>query len=143
MLHASTERCSDLWSIRDMTKAFGVTMRALRFYEARGLLRPERAEPKTGSARNTPRLYDTAQRRRLELILKAKSLGFTLTQTEELLAGGPDETALELALDPSRARVQMDCLRRQRDDLDRAIRDLEAVAAMAGNVPPPGASAAA
>ena len=47
----------DLFSIRQMSDAYGITLRALRFYEGRGLIAPVR--------RGSTRLYDPATRARL------------------------------------------------------------------------------
>ena len=60
------------YTIGDLAREFGVSLRTLRFYEDRGLLKPQRA--------GASRLYDGAQRARLELILKGKQLGFTLAE---------------------------------------------------------------
>lgn len=69
---------SDVYSIRDLAKDFGVTTRALRFYEERGLLRPQR--------KGLNRVYDAADKVRLTLILRGKRLGFTLDESAELIA---------------------------------------------------------
>ena len=67
-----------LYSIRDLSQDFGVTTRTLRFYEEKGLLKPER--------RGRTRLYTAADRVRLKLILRGKQLGFTLDESAELIA---------------------------------------------------------
>ena len=69
---------ADLYSIRDLSRDFGVTTRALRFYEEKGLLEPERLGQK--------RLYTAADRVRLKLILRGKRLGFSLEESAELIA---------------------------------------------------------
>ena len=110
-----------LSTIGDMARTFGVSLRALRFYEDRGLLRPLR--------RGTSRLYDATARRNLRLILQGKQLGFTLSEIQEILAtpgGGPDAAALELALPPEQIEAQLSHLERQRADLDQAITVLRA-----------------
>ncbi len=64
-------------------------MRALRFYEAKGLLSPRRE--------GLARLYSAADRVRLQLILKGKRLGFTLAEISEMVEAherndaGPDQ----------------------------------------------------
>ena len=125
-----------LWSIRQMTEAFGVTMRALLFYESRGLLAPHR--PDRGGGRTAIRLYDSEQRRRLAAILKAKHLGFSLTAMRDLVeetAAGDDD---DLPLRPDQAQAQLTLLQRQRDDLDRAIAELEAASSrLRGGRPSP------
>ena len=58
-------------SISQMSRVFGVSLRTLRFYEDRGLIRPRRE----GNAR----YYRSTDRIRMEMILEGKKLGFTLT----------------------------------------------------------------
>ena len=66
------------YSIRDLAREFAITTRALRFYEEKNLLRPQR--------RGQSRLYSPADRVRLTLILRGKLLGFTLDESAELIA---------------------------------------------------------
>lgn len=104
-----------LYSIGDMARAFNVSPRALRFYEDRGLLTPRR----DGSAR----LYDESQRRKLELILRGKRLGFTLTEIIGIVAA-PEPAGDALALDARQIADQITHLLRRRDALDAAIAEL-------------------
>ena len=55
------------YTISDLSREFDVTLRALRFYEVRGLLTPIR--------QNATRLYGPKDRVRLSLILTGKRLG--------------------------------------------------------------------
>ena len=66
------------YTIGDLAREFGVTLRTLRFYEDKGLLSPRRE----GRAR----IYDSRNRSRLSIILKAKQLGFTLDEIQDLVA---------------------------------------------------------
>ncbi|MGI3900296.1 MAG: MerR family transcriptional regulator [Janthinobacterium lividum] len=104
-------------SIGDMARAFNVSQRTLRFYEDRGLLNPRRE----GSIR----LYSAGERRRLETILRAKRLGFTLTEiigfVKTTVSDGP-----ALALDDEQIAQQIAHLERQRERLDAAIAELRA-----------------
>ncbi len=68
----------ELLPIRTMCEEFGVTARTLRFYEARGLIAPQR--------RGQTRIYGRRDRARLALILQGKRFGFSLDQLGELLA---------------------------------------------------------
>ena len=106
-----------LFSIGDMARAFNVSQRTLRFYEDRGLLQPRR----DGSVR----LYGESERRKLELILRGKRLGFTLT---EIIGFVGDKGAAEdaLALGEEQIAQQIAHLQRQRDGLDAAIAELRA-----------------
>src|SRR5271154_1906692 len=72
-------------TISQMSRLFGVSLRTLRFYEDRGLIKPRRE----GNAR----FYRGADRVRMEMILKGKKLGFTLTEINALIGGkGANET---------------------------------------------------
>lgn len=68
---------AELMTIRQMSDAFDVTPRTLRFYESRELLFPQR--------RGQHRLYGRADRARLKLILRGKRFGFSLEQIYHLL----------------------------------------------------------
>lgn len=105
-------------TIGEMARAYGVTLRALRFYEDRGLIQPIR--------NGTSRFYDAVTRKRLELILKGKQLGFTLSEIRDLLSNDAEEPmpSLELSLDASQILAQIEMLERQRDGIDRAIEEL-------------------
>lgn len=66
--------------IRDVARRTGLTSRALRFYEARGLVTPLR----THSGR---RLYGAAELEQLNRVLALKRAGLTLAQIERLTRG--------------------------------------------------------
>ena len=65
------------YSISDLASDFGVTTRAIRFYESKNLITPER--------RGTARLYSRRDRARLQMILRGKNLGFSLEEIREFL----------------------------------------------------------
>lgn len=118
----------DVLTIGEMARRFGVSLRALRFYEDRGLLRPRR----TGNSR----FYGAKDRHRLDLILKGKRLGFTLTEIRDFIAregerAAEPETAV-LPLSAEQIAAQIDHLQRQRASLDEAIRELVARKARLG-----------
>lgn len=113
------ESRDSLHTIGDIARDFGVTLRTLRFYEDKGLLKPFRE----GSAR----LYSADHRAKLTLILKGKQLGFTLGEIRELIAdtasGNKNGT---LSLKPEQIELQIHHLERQRDGIDDAIAQLRA-----------------
>ncbi len=65
------------YSISDLAKEFDITTRTIRFYEDKGLLSPER--------RGQVRIYNSADRTRLKLILRGKRLGLTLDESLEII----------------------------------------------------------
>src|SRR5262245_19429957 len=70
-----TERAE--FSISDLAREFDVTPRAIRFYEAEGLLAPRRDGQR--------RIYTPRDRTRLKLTLRGKRLGLTLSEIRELI----------------------------------------------------------
>jgi DNA-binding transcriptional MerR regulator len=105
-------------TISQMSRVFGVSLRTLRFYEDRGLIKPRRE----GNAR----YYRASDRIRMEMILKGKKLGFTLTEIQDLIGGkGASETVdLEDQLNPQQILTQISHLERQRNEIDEAIERL-------------------
>lgn len=92
--------------IREVARRTGLTSRALRFYEARGLLRPLR----TYSGR---RLYGRGELERIQEILALKRAGLSLAQIGRLTArGGMDLRALVVA--------QLKIIEERRTELDEA-----------------------
>src|ERR1700739_2907634 len=65
------------YSIRQLCKEFGVTARALRFYEDKGLLAPDR--------RGQTRVFSARDRARVKLIVDGKRVGFSLVEIREML----------------------------------------------------------
>lgn len=101
------------WTIGELARECDVTLRALRFYEAKGLLRPRR----DGSAR----LYGDDDRRRLRIIVRAKKIGFSLVQIRELLglaaAAGPIERRLaEIRVRLVAQTEQLEAMRREAEE---------------------------
>jgi DNA-binding transcriptional MerR regulator len=102
------------WMIGDMARDFRVSLRTLRFYEDRGLLRPCRS--------GTSRLYSGRDRLHLQMILKGKQLGFTLAEIREILAR--DDSAGELKLEPEQILAQIRHLEHQLGTLEAALAEL-------------------
>src|SRR6185312_9837130 len=65
------------WTVGELADELGVTTRTLRFYEAEGLITPQR----TGTAR----VYGQRDRARLRLILRGKRFGMTLGECREIV----------------------------------------------------------
>ena len=74
---ASTTAPLPTFTIGELAREFGVTTRAIRFYEDCGLLEPARA------GRN--RVYSARDRTRLRLTLRGKRLGLKLAEVRELV----------------------------------------------------------
>ncbi len=108
-----------VFTIGELAEEFAITTRAIRFYEARGLLAPARK----GSARS----YSRRDRARLMLILRGKNLGFTLEDIGEYVAWydeDPSQMAQTTLLLDKVERHIADLLQK-RADLDRALDELK------------------
>jgi DNA-binding transcriptional MerR regulator len=113
---------SEVYGITDLVTEFGVTARAIRLYEEKGLLAPRRV----GSAR----IFSRRDRARLALIVRAKALGHSLEEIKEYLAlygahGEGRQKQLEFVVRKVRAKraelVQM------RTRIDETIAELDLI----------------
>lgn len=108
------------YAIGDLSSEYKVTLRALRFYENKGLLAPRRE--------GTNRLYSERDRARLGMILQGKRLGFTLGEISAMIATSekrPD--APPLALTREKCLEQITLLERQRREIDAALAELRRI----------------
>lgn len=103
-------------TIADLSARFGVSHRALRFYEQRGLLRPVRIGRR--------RRYDAEEIDRVAVILKLKSFGFSLLEIDEILSKPGDGP---FGLTAQQCEAQLRLLRDQIADTQKAIAELEAI----------------
>jgi DNA-binding transcriptional MerR regulator len=106
------------YSIADLSRAFAVTARAIRFYEAEGLITPER--------RGQSRVFSKRDVARLAWVLRGKRVGFSLDEIRQLLdlydVGDGRLTQREKTLE--KCRTQLIALEDQRRDLDLVIEEL-------------------
>jgi len=112
-------REDDSLTIGELARDAGVTLRALRFYQSKGLLTPRR----NGSAR----LFSHDDRERLALILQGKRLGFTLIEIREMLAARARGCNNALPIDRRTCVEQINMLERQRRDIDGALAELRQI----------------
>ncbi|MAZ83444.1 MAG: transcriptional regulator [Hoeflea sp.] len=119
MNDTSHEHDDATYRIGDLAREFDVTLRTLRFYEDKGLLRPTR--------NGVTRIYSKRDRARLKLILLGKRLGFSLTEVKRMIElydpHGKNETQLRVALEKGEA--QMRILEEQRAHIETAIDELQ------------------
>jgi len=110
-----------LSSITELSEELGVTPRAVRFYESRGMLKPQRA--------GTNRVYNYRDRARLQIILRGKRLGFSLSLIQEYLelydADPSRKSQLPKLLKGARQRIGE--LESQRQDLELTLEELRDV----------------
>jgi DNA-binding transcriptional MerR regulator len=101
------------FSIGELAREFGLTTRAIRFYEDCGLLRPARA--------GRSRVYSAGDRARLTLTLRGKRLGLKLAEVKELVDMYETRRDTDAQL-----RRFVDVLGRQRAQLEARLAELQA-----------------
>lgn len=110
-----------LYSVSELATELGVTARALRFYEDKGLISPQRA--------GNTRVYTHRDRGRLMLILRGKRLGFSLREVRDwldLYDLDPNQVAQMTRLrDKVCARIA--ALEGQRADLKATLAELRGI----------------
>ena len=118
MLHSEKERAE--YSIGELAREFDVTPRAIRFYEAEGLLAPQRDGQR--------RIYTPRDRTRLKLTLRGKRLGLTLSEIRDLIdmyePGRDERPQLQRFLAVLQAHRR--ALERQREDIEAQLAELAA-----------------
>ncbi len=97
------------YTIRELAEEFELTLRALRFYEQRGLLAPLRS--------GLDRVYTEQDRQRVAEVQRMRKLGFTVREIKR--GHFPREMFA----------VQLSLAKKQRAELDQVIAELEQKAA--------------
>ncbi len=114
-----TSTSTDLLSVTELANELGITPRAIRFYETKGLIKPQRA--------GTTRVYTYRDRARMQLILRGKRLGFTLADIREYLdiydVDPSKVRQVKLLLGKVERRINE--LEQQREDLETTLIELE------------------
>lgn len=103
------------WSISELAREFGTTLRTIRYYEDLGLIAPER--------HGVRRVYRPRDRVRLRLVLRGKRLGMSLDEIATIidLYDRPTGEAGQLEFLLTAIARHRASLERQRDDLDHLL----------------------
>lgn len=75
---APPENSSERYTISELARRFDISTRAIRFYEEKGLIVPERTK-------GNQRVYSARDRVRLKLILQGKRFGYRLDEIGEMI----------------------------------------------------------
>ena len=106
-------------TITELAQEFRITTRTLRFYEEKGLLSPSREGGK--------RVYNHKDRTHLKLILRGKSLGFSLEESRDIILMYDPETKNQKQMKALQSKIQekLVLLQRQQEELTAMTADLE------------------
>src|SRR3954462_9072583 len=111
-----TERAE--FSISELAQEFDVTPRAIRFYEAEGLLAPRREGQR--------RIYTPRDRTRLKLTLRGKRLGLTLSEIKSIvdMYETPRDTTAQINRFLGVLAHQRETLEQQRADIEMSLAEI-------------------
>lgn len=106
------------FTIGDLAKEFGVSLRTLRFYEDKNLIHPRRD--------GVTRIYSRRDRARLKLVIMGKRVGFSLKEIKEMLDlyDLKDGQSTQLKVSLKRFNEQIALLEKQKQDVEQAIGEL-------------------
>ena len=112
---------TDFYTVPELAKELNITQRAIRFYESKALLLPQRA--------GTTRVYSHKDRARLVLILRGKRLGFSLAEIREFLDLYHIDTdnSLQTKLLSEKVSIKINELLEQRNELDLVLAELNEI----------------
>lgn len=105
---------NNLMLIGEIADFFGVSRKAIRLYEKKGIIKPVEVD-----AENGYRYYSAAQVQQLNALLELKSLGFSLEEIKSVLDGETTKEKLSDVLEKKRqawqetmemARYKSECL---------------------------------
>jgi len=116
------EATTELFGITELCREYGITLRALRFYEDKGLLSPRRI--------NGARVYTRRDRARLALILRAKAIGSPLSEIKRYLDLYGDQgegRAQQLNYVIERTDTEIAELEKKRARIDETLAELRVI----------------
>ncbi|MBK6323557.1 MerR family transcriptional regulator [Candidatus Aalborgicola defluviihabitans] len=116
------EGTTELFGITELCREFGITLRALRFYEDKGLLSPRRI--------NGARVYTRRDRARLALILRAKAIGSPLSEIKrylDLYGVQGEGRAQQLSYVIERTDQEIIDLEKKRAQIDETLAELRVI----------------
>jgi DNA-binding transcriptional MerR regulator len=110
---------NQLYAIADLAKEFDISTRTIRFYEAKGLLSPQRV--------GATRVFHRRDRARLILILRGKRLGFSLRDISDYLSLYDANRSQQVHLLADKVDQRLKSLEAQLEDLQTTIAELREI----------------
>ncbi len=112
-----------LYNVTELARDLGITPRAIRFYEDKGLIAPRRV--------GTTRVFTHRDRARMILVLRGKRLGFSLSEIAEYLDLYDTDVTQRAQLELLHGKVcdRIDRLEQQAEALTEALTELRAIKA--------------
>lgn len=110
---------STAFSISDLAREFDITPRTIRFYEEKGLITPQR--------KGSVRVFSSADRVRLKLILRGKRIGFSLEESRDIIEMYEPETANTRQLESllNKIHEKRTVLELQKKEINNMLKDLK------------------
>ena len=108
------------YSISELAKEFGITPRSIRHYEDEKLIQPER--------NGSQRIYHKGDRIRLQLIMRGKRIGFSLSEIREIISmydepSGGEEKQTKFLL--TKIEERREALYQQQEDIKTMLAELD------------------
>jgi DNA-binding transcriptional MerR regulator len=116
------EEAGELFGITELCAQFGITLRTIRFYEDKGLLKPRRV--------NGARVYTRRDRARLALILRSKAIGAPLSEIKhylDLYGTHGEGRAQQMKFVLERTDVAIRELEQKRAHIDASLAELRVI----------------
>jgi DNA-binding transcriptional MerR regulator len=107
------------FTVAELASEAGITVRALRFYQSKGLLAPRRE--------GNGRVFNQDDRDSLAFILRGKRLGFTLAEIREMLLARARGFAGPLPINRRKCVEQIAMLEKQLREIDSALAELRQI----------------
>ncbi|MFP4518545.1 MAG: MerR family transcriptional regulator [Oceanicaulis sp.] len=119
---AQTDPAGTLYGIAELAEAHGVTPRTIRFYESKGLLKPQRV--------GGQRVFTEGDSTRLKLILRAKAIGSSLSDIKTFLElygreGEGRMRQLEFVIEKTAREIA--ALEAKRAQIDETLKELRTI----------------
>jgi len=116
------EDSGELFGIAELCREFGISLRTIRFYEDKGLLKPRRI--------SGARVYNRRDRARLALILRSKAIGAPLAEIKhflDLYGAHGEGRARQAKFVLERTNAAIEQLEQKRAHIDATLAELRVI----------------